>query len=215
MKRYDPDFDYVNQVLKNKLGFTDKVQLQRMEIEMSQVEVDLLIKENVFFLSEEWFCYIHKRMFQHLYDFAGSYRKVNMFKEEHFLFGRSVDYTVYQCISKEVEAVLEVMKHTSFLDMSLDERCIYLVDVFSKLWKIHPFREGNTRTIVVFFDLYLRQFNIFGFYSFVWKHYIEVYIALALASFSNDELEVRDESDNVIDTHTDLLVLFHQYFDGK
>lgn len=214
MERYDKDYDYVNHILHNKLGITDKVELQRMEIEMSQVEVDKLLKENVFTLSGDWLCYIHKRMFENLYYFAGSYRKVNMFKEESFLFGRSVDYALYPSISNEIETVLEIMKNTNFKKMDYSKKCIYLANVFSKLWKIHPFREGNTRTVVVFFDLYLRQFNIKGFYDFVWEHYMEIYIALSLASFSNEELEVRDSEHKVIDTKTDLVVLFEQFLNN-
>ncbi|WP_211272751.1 Fic family protein [Corynebacterium phocae] len=47
-------------------------------------------------------------------------------------------------------------KRFSYKGLSLDETIEHLADFVSRLWQIHVFGEGNTRTVSVFFIKYLR-----------------------------------------------------------
>ena len=47
--------------------------------------------------------------------------------------------------------------------VELDEKSLVTIygNCLSKLWKIHPFREGNTRTIITFFELMIEDNYIY------------------------------------------------------
>jgi len=103
---------------------------------------------------------IHKTIFADIYDWAGSYRTVNIYKSEEVINGKSVEYTNYRFISKEINQMNIEIKNFNWdvtNQMLFVQRLAYFI---SKLWKIHPFREGNTRTTVTYFVLCLKQKNI-------------------------------------------------------
>ena len=54
--------------------------------------------------------------------------------------------------------------------------------LISKMWQIHPFREGNTRAVVVFLYLYLKNFNLNINFDLLEKHSKYFRNALVLAS---------------------------------
>lgn len=53
-------------------------------------------------------------------------------------------------IKSDVETVLSEMRHKPWDSMRLHEKAEQFSDSLAKLWIIHPFREGNTRTTVTF-----------------------------------------------------------------
>jgi cell filamentation protein len=93
---------------------------------------------------------MHKYIFQDLYEWAGQHRKINIYKEEPVLGGLSVEYSDVFDIKKDADNVLAIMRNKNWKDMNLREAAVEFSDSLAHLWKIHPFREGNTRTIVTF-----------------------------------------------------------------
>lgn len=93
---------------------------------------------------------MHYFIFQDLYEWAGQQRKLNIFKEEPVLGGLSIDYSDVFDIQKDVESVLFEMRHKKWDDFDVYESAVEFSDSIAKLWKIHPFREGNTRTTITF-----------------------------------------------------------------
>ena len=93
---------------------------------------------------------MHRFIFQDLYEWAGQQRKVNIFKEEAVLGGLSIDYSDVFDIKRDSETVLSEMRHKPWDSMRLHEKAEQFSDSLAKLWIIHPFREGNTRTTVTF-----------------------------------------------------------------
>ena len=93
---------------------------------------------------------MHRYIFQDLYEWAGQQRKINIYKEEPGLGGRSVDYSDVFDIPKDAENVLRKMRNKCWKDMNSHEAAVEFSDSLARLWKIHPFREGNTRTTVTF-----------------------------------------------------------------
>lgn len=55
-----------------------------------------------------------------------------------------------------LEYDLSEERNFSYKDLSLDEIIHHLAVFISRLWQIHLFNEGNTRTTAVFFIKYLR-----------------------------------------------------------
>lgn len=62
--------------------------------------------------------------------------------------------------ASELKATLEYdfeqERNFSYKGLSMDETIHHLAIFVSRLWQIHIFREGNTRTTAVFFIKYLR-----------------------------------------------------------
>lgn len=93
---------------------------------------------------------MHKYIFQDIYEWAGQQRKLNIYKEEPVLGGLSVDYSEIFDIPRDSENILSEMRNKSWNTMDTHEAAVEFSDSLAKLWRVHPFREGNTRTTVTF-----------------------------------------------------------------
>ena len=93
---------------------------------------------------------MHQYLFQDLYEWAGQQRKQNIYKEEPVLGGVSIEYSDMFDIAKDAEWILSQMRKKEWMDMNTKEVAHEFSDSLAKLWKVHPFREGNTRTTVTF-----------------------------------------------------------------
>jgi len=98
---------------------------------------------------------IHGYIFQDLYPaWAGTTRTISTVKKERLLDGESVKYAdpgEGGCgIESEARVIFNKLEQDSYLQ-GLNRRafCEALAVFLSKLWLLHPFREGNTRTIMV------------------------------------------------------------------
>lgn len=147
----DPYTDRKSGILKNKAGVKDKKELDKLEADYTALNMRNLqenpVKGNFDF---QHLCKIHEYIFQDLYEWAGSPRIIDIEKEEDVLGGLSIQYSQYECIKKDAEKVIEKMHSIEWDKLSLDERVVEFSNCMSDLWKVHPFREGNTRTIVTF-----------------------------------------------------------------
>lgn len=141
--------------LKNKLGITDykKLKLAERDITFAKfLNVDRTFKQS---FDSKYLKSIHKHIFDDIFDWAGQYRTVPIIKEEIVIPGLSLEYAQPKDISKKVDACLKKMNETSWEQMSLDDKVSTFTAQLTELWKIHPFRDGNTRTTITF----ARQFS--------------------------------------------------------
>lgn len=125
---------------------------------------------------------IHKLLFSDLYDWAGENRKINMYKEEPVLNGLSVNYCDYCQIDIALTELDRDFKNTNWSDLSKKETIGALVGLISKIWRIHCFREGNTRTTTTFLYLFMKQLKLKVNIDFIGKHAKFFRNALVLAS---------------------------------
>jgi cell filamentation protein len=108
-----------------------------------------------------------------LYDFAGEYRTINIEKSEMILGGLTVKYGDYQTISNDIKNIIDRAQNTDVDKFSEDEKISYIANLMTELWKIHSFREGITRCVIIFICKYLESLGI-GFNNKVLKrtHYM-------------------------------------------
>lgn len=115
-----------------------------------------ILSETAFSFSPNEYVSIHRRLFQGIYNHAGKIRDYNITKKEWVLDGATVIYGS----ASELRATLEYdflqEKDFSYKGLSMDEIIHHLAVFVSRLWQIHIFGEGNTRTTAVFFIKYLR-----------------------------------------------------------
>ncbi|MBQ6968190.1 MAG: Fic family protein [Lachnospiraceae bacterium] len=138
-------------VLKNLLNIKDKTLLDEAEADY----VTYRLKEIAMCPLPGDYDYahllkMHQYIFQDIYEWAGKQRKLNIYKEEPVLGGLSVDYSDLFDIPKDSERVLSEMRDKAWKSMDKHEAAIQFSDSLAKLWRVHPFREGNTRTTVTF-----------------------------------------------------------------
>ena len=99
----------------------------------------------------------HRIIFGDLYPWAGEVRAIQMTKPEQVLGGDTVRYSHPKEIKKELAAVFkEIPALKKAKDR--DDLIFRIVRITAKLWEIHPFREGNTRTVVAFSVLLAQNF---------------------------------------------------------
>lgn len=93
---------------------------------------------------------IHSNIFGQIYDWAGQFRTIRIAKYEDVLGGDTVRYTFPKQIKKELDAVMKEVKKLKRTDSNDKDIVFRLERIIATIWQIHPFREGNTRTCIVF-----------------------------------------------------------------
>ena len=124
----------------------DKVSLRIAEI----------LSEIAFSFSPNEYIAIHRKLFQGIYNHAGKIRDYNITKKEWVLDGATVMYGSASELRATLEYDFSQEKDFSYKGLSMDEIIHHLAVFISRLWQIHIFGEGNTRTTAVFFIKYLR-----------------------------------------------------------
>ena len=115
-----------------------------------------LLSESGFSFTPQEYISIHRKLFQGIYPHAGKIREYNITKKEWVLDGDTILYGS----ASELEATLEYdfsrEREFSYKGLTIEEIILHLAVFVSRLWQIHIFGEGNTRTTAVFFIKYLR-----------------------------------------------------------
>ena len=138
-------------VLKNKLGLKDGDLLDKAEVEFSCNAIhDLLINPIQGKYDFAHLCQFHAHIFRDVYEWAGQPRTVPIEKQEAVLGYTSIEYAKPHEIKVKATDALQKMDTISWGTLSLDEQAEALSAGLAELWKVHPFREGNTRTTVTF-----------------------------------------------------------------
>ena len=115
-----------------------------------------ILSETAFSFSPNEYISIHRKLFQGIYEHAGKIRDYNITKKEWILDGETVMYGSASELMATLEYDFSREKNFSYRGLSMDEIIHHLADFISRLWQIHFFGEGNTRTTAVFFIKYLR-----------------------------------------------------------
>lgn len=148
-------------ILKNKHNIMNEKDLSEMEAEYTSTRLKQIAEKplqgNYDF---KHLCEIHRWIFQDLYDWAGQTRVINIEKPEPVLGGISIEYSEVQDIETTASSVLSKMKTVNWEAMTLNVKAETLSKYMAELWKVHPFRDGNTRAVVTFFCQFA---NVKGF----------------------------------------------------
>ena len=115
-----------------------------------------ILSETAFSFSPNEYISIHRKLFQGIYKHAGKIRDYNITKKEWVLDGATVMYGSASELRATLEYDFSQEKDFSYKGLSMDEIIHHLAVFVSRLWQIHIFGEGNTRTTAVFFIKYLR-----------------------------------------------------------
>jgi cell filamentation protein len=138
-------------VLINLFDERDEQKLSEIEAAYTTLRLrQLCDKPCVGIFDFEHLCRIHRFIFRDIFSWAGKLRIINIEKPEAALGGISVEYSDVSNIAEHAVAVCEKMVGTSWGMFHEDEKTERFSRYMAELWKVHPFREGNTRTIIAF-----------------------------------------------------------------
>ena len=131
-------------VLENKLGITDSAELARVEEKISKTKALQMFENGCFDKLEagtfESLAFIHKYLFDEIYEFAGEIRNVNLAKG-------NFRFAPVMYLEQALENI-EKMPQSNF-----DE----IIDKYVEMNIAHPFREGNGRSTRIWLDLILKK----------------------------------------------------------
>lgn len=141
-------------ILKNKLNIRDNTLLKTAEEEITLIkQMELLknpIKGN---FSKSHFMKIHKFIFEDIYSFAGKIRREQISKADTMFYPPDL-------IEEELDKIFLKIKEENMLNETNKEKILdNLAYVMAELNIIHPFREGNGRTIREFIRLMAKRLN--------------------------------------------------------
>ena len=153
------DDPYVDQngVLKNKLNISSRDLLRQAEADIGFLKLINVDSIEIESFDEILIKKIHKHIFDDIYEWAGEYRTVPLIKEELVLPGYSIPYTDYPNIHKELKKKLIELNFISWEDLDIDELAFNFARKIALIWKVHPFRDGNTRTMLAFSFLFAKE----------------------------------------------------------
>lgn len=147
-------------VIINKLDIRDNLMLKNAETEITILKLKLLAENDVTGrFTPTHLKNIHKFIFEDIYPFAGKYRTEQIGKSNTWFYPPNIiDDSVKKLLNKlKDEKNLRNLHRTDFVD-----RLSYYM---AELNAIHPFREGNGRTVREF----IRQLALFNSYELDWS----------------------------------------------
>lgn len=131
-------------ILENKLNITDQAELAREEERISKTRAKEMFETGYLNTLEagtfESLKKIHKYLFEEIYEFAGTLRKVNIAKG-NFRF-------------TPIAYLEEAVKNIEKMPQSTYEE---IIEKYVEMNIAHPFREGNGRSTRIWLDLILKK----------------------------------------------------------
>ncbi len=128
------------------------------EADLVSQRITELLARRAFVMAPSMLAHIHRHLFQDLDDAVyapGSYKTDQLVKREYILNGDSVLYGAPEFIDNALAMFFAgEASYVYGASMSADD-IGHLAEFVSHIWQVHPFKEGNTRTIAVFTELYL------------------------------------------------------------
>lgn len=177
-----------------------------LECDFVSMRIVELLEQDNFELSVDYLKYIHKYLFQDVYEFAGEFRKIDFSKHEKILNNDSVAYGDCKTLNESLEYDISLEKEKNYKDMSIVEVIKNITDFTSSIWQVHPFREGNTRTTAVFIEKYLISLGYNVDNSLFKDKSVYFRNALVRSNYFNNYLNIKEDKNYLIRFYENLLL---------
>ncbi len=184
----------------------NEVNHNELECDLVSTRIVELLQENNFELSIDYLKYVHKYLFQDVYEFAGEFRKVDFSKHERILNNDSVAYGDHKLLEQSLDYDITLEKNKNYNEMNIVDVINNITDFSSRIWQIHPFREGNTRTAAIFIEKYLVSLG-YNVDNTLFKDK-SVYFrnALVRSNYFNNYLNIKEDNSFLIKFYENLLL---------
>ncbi len=147
----------INSYYKSKSFRLQNADNRTEEADKVSSRIAQILSEPSFNFSPSYLIAVHKRLFEGIFKFAGRLRDYDITKNEWVLNGDTVMYGAAFELKSALEYDFMQEKKFRYKNLSMDEIVRHITFFVSRLWQIHAFGEGNTRTTAVFTIKYLRS----------------------------------------------------------
>ena len=187
-------------------GKQDSINHNELECDFVSMRIVELLDKNNFELSVDYLKYIHKYLFQDIYEFTGEFRKIDFSKHEKILNNDSVAYGDFKTLTESLEYDITLEKDKHYKNMSIVDVIKNITDFSSSIWQVHPFREGNTRTTAVFIEKYLINLGYNVDNSLFKDKSVYFRNALVRSNYFNNYLNIKEDKSYLIKFYENLLL---------
>ena len=185
---------------------TDKTIQDEFECDLVSTRIVQLLEEDNFELSVDYIKNIHKYLFKDVYEFAGEFRKVDFSKHERILNNDSVAYGDHKLLEQSLDYDITLEKNKNYNEMNIVDVINNITDFSSRIWQIHPFREGNTRTTVLFIEKYLVSLGYDVDNTMFKEKSVYYRNALVRSNYFNNYLNIKQDNSFLIKFYENLLL---------
>lgn len=160
----------------------------------------------------------HKRLFNNLnkdvYN-PGLFRNYNFTKDEPILKSDTVQYQSYDLIEDTLKYDFNEEKEIDYSKFDEERLVKRIAEFTSKIWQVHPFSKGNTRTTALFIQKYLISmgFNINN--SLFKENALYFRNALVRANYTNYSKGIKETNMYLIMFFENLLLNKNNKLDNK
>lgn len=137
-------------VLKNLADLKDAELLCTAEADITGLAMAAIYDYKYDKFNTETLQDIHRNIFGQIYEWAGEFRTIQMIKYEDVLGGDTVRYAYPKKIKKQLNETMKEIVKLKRIGENDKDIVFRLVRIIASIWQTHPFREGNTRTVIVF-----------------------------------------------------------------
>ncbi len=148
--------DLINSYYESKDGRSE-VEARTEEADKVSARIAKILSEKAFTFSPTQYLSIHRTLFLGIFSHAGKVRDYNFTKKEWVLEGDTVSYGGASELRETLDYDFSQEREFRYNGLTMDEVIHHLAVFISRLWQIHVFEEGNTRTTAVFLIKYLRM----------------------------------------------------------
>ena len=187
-------------------GKQDSINHNELECDFVSMRTVELLDKNNFELSVGYLKYIHKYLFQDIYEFAGEFRKIDFSKHEKILNNDSVAYGDFKTLTESLEYDITLEKDKHYKNISIVDVIKNITDFSYSIWQVHPFREGNTRTTAVFIYKYLISLGYNVDNSLFKDKSVYFRNALVRSNYFNNYLNIKEDKSYLIKFYENLLL---------
>ena len=177
-----------------------------MECDLVSTRIVELLQIDNFELSVDYLKYVHKYLFQDVYEFAGEFRKIDFSKHEKILNNDSVAYGDCKTLNESLEYDISLEKEKNYKDISIVEVINNITNFSSNIWQVHPFREGNTRTTALFIEKYLISLGYEVDNTLFKDKSVYFRNALVRSNYFNNYLNIKEDKSYLIKFYENLLL---------
>lgn len=189
-------YEEVEKELINYYENNDEDFERQAEADLSATRISMILNEPDFRLTKGELVHIHKFIFTNnfpevLKKYVGVFRDINISKAEPVLNGKTVIYTNSPLIEEYLD--YDLSEENARGKIEEIDNIAHLAKFVSNIWNIHPFREGNTRTIATFLLKYLRK-NGFDVNNDLFKDYSKYFRDSLVLASDNETYQTADYS---------------------
>lgn len=191
---------YIEKENKNEVNHSE------LECDFVSARIVELLSIDDFDLSVDYLKYVHKFLFQDVYEFAGEFRKIDFSKHEKILNNDSVAYGDCNTLTESLEYDISKEKDKNYKEMNIVEVINNITKFSSNIWQVHPFGEGNTRTTALFIEKYLISLGYSVDNTLFKDKSVYFRNALVRSNYFNNYLNIKEDNSYLIKFYENLLL---------